>query len=92
MLRVRVIPNARKSECRELRDGEALLRLAAPPVDGKANLAAIQFLAHQFRVSRSAIRLVSGEKSRHKIFEIVGLTRSDLSPDLAEFFGPAAFP
>ena len=92
ILKVRVIPNARKTEFGQLRDEEIVLRLAAPPVDGKANKASTEFLARQFRVPRGSVRLVSGEKSRHKIFDIVGLTRADLRSDLLEMFGPAALP
>jgi uncharacterized protein (TIGR00251 family) len=82
-LKVRVIPNARKTEFAGYREGELLLRLNAPPVDGKANKAACEFVARYFGVSRSAVVLIGGERSRHKIFEIVGLERSDLERKLA---------
>jgi hypothetical protein len=71
-LAVRVVPNAAKSGFAGMREAERVLRLSAPAVDGKANRAAIEFLAEHFGVSRSRVTLVSGEKSRHKIFEIVG--------------------
>ena len=83
ILKVHVIPNARKTEFSGYRQGELLLRLNAPPVDGKANKAAIDFVSRYFGVSRSAVQLVGGERSRHKIFEIVGLERSDLERKLA---------
>ncbi|HLH30681.1 MAG TPA: DUF167 domain-containing protein [Terriglobia bacterium] len=83
-LKIRVIPNARKTEFAGYREGELLLRLNAPPVDGKANKAAVEFVARYFGVSRSSVELVGGERSRHKIFEIVGLERSDLERKLAE--------
>jgi uncharacterized protein (TIGR00251 family) len=65
------------------RDGEFLLRLTAPALEGKANRAAVRFIADFFGVARSRITLVSGEKSRHKIFEIVGLEPSDVEGRLA---------
>jgi uncharacterized protein (TIGR00251 family) len=77
-LAVRVIPNASKNEFAEMRENERVLRLTAPAVDGKANKAAIAFLAGHYDVSRSRVVLVSGEKSRHKIFEIVGFDASDV--------------
>jgi uncharacterized protein (TIGR00251 family) len=73
-----VIPNAKKTEFSGEREGEWVLRLNAPPVDGKANKTAIEFLAKCFDVPRSAVSLTTGEKSRHKIFEIVGLENSDV--------------
>jgi uncharacterized protein (TIGR00251 family) len=47
--------------------------LNAPAVEGKANKAAIEFLAKHFGISRSRVMLVSGEKSRHKVFELEGV-------------------
>ena len=83
-LKIRVIPNARKTEFAGHRDGELLLRLNAPPIDGKANKAAIEFISRYLGVSRSSVQLIGGERSRHKIFEIVGLGASDLERKLAE--------
>ena len=82
-LSVRVIPNAKKDEFAGTREGEWLLRLNAPPVEGKANKAAIEFVSRFFGVPRSAVMLIRGERSRHKIFQIVGLESSDLERKLA---------
>ncbi len=84
ILKIRVIPNARKTEFAGYREGELVLRLNASPVDGKANDAAREFVARYLGVSRSTVLLVGGERSRHKIFEIVGLKRADLERKLAE--------
>jgi uncharacterized protein len=83
-LKVRVIPNAKKSEFGGYREGELILRLNAPPVDGKANKAAVEFVSRYLGLSRSAVWLIGGERSRHKIFQIVGLEDSDLERKLAE--------
>jgi len=83
-LRVRVIPNAKKNEFGGYRDGELVLRLTAPAVQGKANRAAVEFLARFVGVPRSAVLLERGESSRHKIFQIVGLGNSDLERKLAQ--------
>jgi uncharacterized protein len=82
-LQVRVIPNARKTEFGGRREGELVLRLCAPALEGKANKAALEFLAEQFGVPRSRVLLVAGEKSRHKVFELVGLDVSDVEGRLA---------
>jgi uncharacterized protein (TIGR00251 family) len=83
-LRVRVIPNAKKDEFAGYREGELLLRLNAPPLEGKANRAAVEFVARFLGVPRSAVLLRRGERSRHKIFQIVGLESSDLERKLAK--------
>jgi uncharacterized protein (TIGR00251 family) len=77
-LAIRVIPNARRTEFTGWREGEIVLRLAAPPHEGKANKAAVEFLAEHLGVPRSSISLISGEKSRRKIFEIRGVELSDI--------------
>jgi len=54
------------------------LRLAAPPVDGKANDACVRFFAERFRVSQSAVRIVQGLTSRTKVIEIDGVDLTEV--------------
>jgi uncharacterized protein len=56
----------------------AQLKIAvqAPPVEGRANLALIEFLAELFGVSKSRVELVNGELSRSKVFLLRGVTRA----------------
>ena len=55
--------------------GDALkIKLASPPIDGKANKALVQFIAAQFDIPVRQIKLIRGEKSRHKTVELVGCT------------------
>ena len=82
-LRVRVIPNAKKTEFAGYRENELVLRLNAPAVEGKANKAAVEFVSRYLGVARSAVLLVAGERSRHKIFQIVGLESDVLERKLA---------
>ena len=82
-IKIRVIPNARKSEFSGYRNDELVLRLNAPDVEGRANKAAVEFVSEYFGVTRSAVVLVRGERSRHKIFQIVGLRVRDLEGKLA---------
>jgi uncharacterized protein len=82
MLAVRVIPNARRTEFSGRRDKEFVLRLNAPAIEGKANRAAVEFIAEYLGVSRSKVTLVSGEKSRHKVFEIAGVNPGDVERKL----------
>ena len=81
---MRVIPNAKKDELGGFREGELVLRLNAPAIEGRANRAAIEFVARWLGISRSGVHLLRGERSRHKIFQIVGLKSSDLEMKLAE--------
>ena len=72
-LRLHIQPGAKKTEVVGLH-GEALkIRLAAPPVDGKANACLIAFLAERLGVAKAAISLVSGDTSRAKRVRISGV-------------------
>lgn len=70
ILDVRVIPRAKHTEFGGERDGRMVVRLAAPPVDGAANDALIAFLADHYQLPRSRVRIIAGERSRHKRVEI----------------------
>lgn len=74
-LALKVVPNARKSEAAgwedDPRTGRALkLRIAAPPVEGKANRAVILFLSAWLDVPRSSVSLLRGESARLKVVEL----------------------
>ncbi len=72
-LRVRVRPRARRSRLAGKLGDEWKLEVAAPPVDGKANRAVVEFFARALGLPRSAVRIVSGQRSPHKILEIDGI-------------------
>lgn len=70
-------PGAKKTEVAGVH-GEALkIRLAAPPVDGKANAALIEFLADLFGMPKSRVTLVSGQTSRAKRIALSGVSEAE---------------
>ncbi len=71
---VHVQPRASRSEVAGVHGDALKVRLLAPPVDGAANEALVDFLADLFAVARRAIRIVSGATSRSKVVEIDGIT------------------
>jgi uncharacterized protein (TIGR00251 family) len=68
-LEIKVIPGASKNMMKE-EGGITKIYLTAPPVDGKANQALIKFLAEHYKVSKSRIEIIKGEKSRNKVVEV----------------------
>lgn len=77
-LTLHIQPGAKKTEVAG-EHGDALkIRLAAPPVDGKANQALMSYLAERFGVPQRQVTLKQGETSRRKVVEISG---SSVSPD-----------
>jgi len=77
-IRVRVKPRAAKSRIVEVRDGILQVALAAPPVDGEANLELIRTLSLALGCGKSALEIVTGASSRSKLVAIVGLTLEEL--------------
>ncbi|MEC5385663.1 DUF167 domain-containing protein [Uliginosibacterium sp. H3] len=77
-------PGAKRTEFAGLY-GEALkIRLAAPPIDGKANAVLTNFLATYLSVPKVAISILSGESSRHKILWVQGAGEAALAKLEAE--------
>ena len=71
-LTLHIQPGAKKTEVAG-EHGDALkIRLAAPPVDGKANAALLAFIAERLGVAKSAVTLKSGQTSRRKVVEVEG--------------------
>ena len=60
------------------RDGAVLIRIAAPPVDGKANAALIAFVAKTVGVPKGAVTIVRGETSRNKVIRVEGQSPADV--------------
>lgn len=73
LLRIKLVPRASVNRI-DGPHGDALkIRLNAPPVDGKANAALIEFLADELDLPRSSLAITAGETSRQKTIRIRGL-------------------
>jgi uncharacterized protein len=67
--------------------GEALkVSLAAPPLEGRANVAVVEFFSEVLAVPRSAVQVVSGERSRNKVIRIAGCSGGEVQRKLREHF------
>lgn len=84
-LAVRVHPNAPRNGLAGFSDGVLQVRIAAPPVEGRANRELVDFLSEALGVSRSAITILRGHTARSKLVAIAGLTEKEvirrLSPE-----------
>ena len=77
VLKVKVKPRASRSGFNGRVGDSIKLDVKAPPVEGAANKECIKFLSKTFRVSKSSVRLISGQKARDKAFEIHGINEKD---------------
>ncbi|WP_205229667.1 DUF167 domain-containing protein [Azospira oryzae] len=70
LLSLHIQPGAKKTEVCGLHGDALKIRLAAPPVDGKANAALLAFVADRLDLPKSAVSLKSGQTSRRKVVEV----------------------
>jgi uncharacterized protein len=78
VLRVHVVPNARRDSVVGMHGGAIKIKLCAPAVEGKANAALIRFLAKHLEVPRHSIALERGHGSRDKLIRIDGFNQEDV--------------
>jgi uncharacterized protein len=79
---VRLQPRAKRDEIVAERDGVLIVRVTAPPVEGKANDALCALIARQARVGRTRVEVVRGSSSREKVVCVKGLTAAELRRSL----------
>ncbi len=75
---VRVQPNASQNQVLGFKDGVLYVRIAAPPIKGKANQELIKFLSDILEVSKSNLTIEKGMTSKRKVIGISGLTQDQV--------------
>ena len=83
-LHLHVYPNARRNEVNGLADGIWQVRVAAPPVKGKANRELIAFLRRALGVVKSSLAILKGQTSRHKVIAVDGLSQEEIARRLSD--------
>ena len=76
-IRLHLQPRASKTEICGIQGEELKVRVTSPPVDDAANRLCIEFFAKTFKRPKSAVTIISGQKSRHKKLHISGATLKD---------------
>lgn len=71
-------PRAKKSRIAEIREGAAVVALAAPPVDGAANEELVRLLARVLEIPKRSVEIVRGETSQKKLVAVHGLTEGEV--------------
>ena len=89
---IKLQPRARKNAITG-QVGDALkVSLTAPPVDGKANQACIEFFANLLKVPRSAVTIASGQSSRNKVIRIAGVSTEEIQAAYSDTGGDRCRP
>lgn len=76
-VRLHVLPRAKHSEITGLHNGALKIKITAPPVDDAANRAIVEFFSRILNTPRSNLKILAGSKSREKVLQIKGLSRTD---------------
>jgi uncharacterized protein (TIGR00251 family) len=87
-LAVRVTPRASKNEIVEiLSDGTVKVHLTAPPVEGKANVALLRFLAKVLNVQLKQLEVVAGATGRDKLISVIDMDAVTLHKKIMDNIG-----
>lgn len=73
-IKIYVSPRASSNKVVGAHNGAIKVSLTAPPVEGAANKALIEFLAKTLSVPKGSVQLMSGETSRNKVVRVSGIT------------------
>ena len=87
---VQVYPNAARSEVAGFADGVLRVKVAAPPVKGKANRELIAVLSQALGTDRGKLSIIKGQTSRSKIVAVDGLSREEITKMLSSSDGGAS--
>ena len=74
IISVRLKPGSAVSEAVAYAGGVFHIKVAAPPVQGRANTELINFLSHSLGLPKSSVNIARGERSRHKRVSVTGLS------------------
>lgn len=74
IIQVTVVPNSSQSCITGVNEGIIRLKLNSPPIDGRANKEVVAFFSKFFRIPKSAIKIIRGEKSKLKTLQLNGDT------------------
>jgi uncharacterized protein (TIGR00251 family) len=77
-LELKVTANASRNEIAGFTEGVLHVRIAAPPVKGKANMELVAFLSKMLGIKKNSISIVKGQASRNKLIAIEGLNSEDI--------------
>lgn len=79
ILNCHVTPRAKKSSIKGERNGALAIALSAPPVDGKANEALVEFIAELAGISKSNVEIIKGQRGRNKTLLIQNVSSVELN-------------
>jgi len=80
---IKVQPRAKKNAISGTLGDALKVSLTAPPIEGKANEACIEFFAKLLKVSRSSVTIAAGQTSRNKVIRVAALSAKEVESRLS---------
>lgn len=84
---LKVIPKSFRNQVVGEEGGALKIKIQAPPVEGAANEAVVEFLASIFNKPKNSFLVMKGQKSRHKVINIQGAQAKEVLESLAKYKG-----
>jgi uncharacterized protein (TIGR00251 family) len=81
-LKIHLLPRASRDEICGLQGDAIKVKVTAPPIEGKANMALQRFIAKKLHLASSQVEIMAGKRSREKILRISGVTQEDVEKAL----------
>ncbi len=75
---LKVVPRSSRNQIMGVENGELKIKIMAPPVEGAANEAVVEFVARCLKISKSSLFVAKGERSRHKVIQVLEMGSREL--------------
>lgn len=75
-LKIHLLPRASRDEICGLHGDALKIKVTAPPIEGRANMALQRFIAKKLNLPSSQVEIMAGQRSREKILRISGISRA----------------
>ena len=83
ILAVRVTPGAKRNAVTAFKEGVWNIKIAAPPVEGRANEELVAFLSKKLDIRRSSLNVIKGQSSRNKLVSVSGMSQKEIARRLS---------
>ena len=81
-LKIHLLPRASRDEICGLHGDAIKVKVTAPPIEGRANMALQRFIAKKLHLASSQVEIMAGKRSREKILKISGISRAEVEKAL----------
>ena len=82
IFKIHLLPRASRDEICGLQGDAIKVRVTAPPIEGKANMALQRFIAKKLHLAASQVEIMAGKRSRKKILKVSGISRTEVEKAL----------